>query len=336
MVTPEEAAAFAARVTGRPLAGAPKALAGGLLNLVWRVPLEGGSVIVKHAPPHAAAAPEIPLDPARLGFEARALAAVGPGGALAGLHRAVRAPAPLHYDPERHLLAMEDLGDPPSLERWLLTAGSQGGADPAAVEPALADLGAFIAALHLRSAALPALAVDFQNRAVQQTRYEVQYDMAEASLAAAGIPDATALGERARALGRRLLAPGRCLVMGDLWPRSVLMRADGPRVIDWEFAHWGRPGQDLGHLAAHLWMLARRGRVFDPWPAFINAYEALRPLTAADRWEASVHFGCEILARTTGAFQGGYLYEGLEPSHPAMQQAANEAARAMRLAGPPA
>ena len=41
--------------------------------------------------------------------------------------------------------------------------------------------------------------------------------------------------------------------------------------------------------------------------------------------DAGVHFGAEILARTIGSFQNGYLYEGLDHSHPKIKEAVHVA-----------
>gem|GEM_PF-68576 len=54
-------------------------------------------------------------------------------------------------------------------------------------------------------------------------------------------------------LGREVyLADGQHLVHGDFFPGSVLRTPGGPRVIDPEFCHWGRPEYDVGVFLAHL------------------------------------------------------------------------------------
>lgn len=319
-MTPEEAAAL---VGG----GGAVALPGGLLNHVWRVQTATGPVVVKYAPPHVASNPEIALDPSRINFEARALALFdvehGPLQALAGPH--ARPPRLLARFDEDYALVMEDLGDPPSLEGWLRDGG---GSAP------LTLLGGFIGSLHAVSALLGdhAEVSIMNNRGVQEVRFAVQYEPAVEYLEIGGLSvgEAAGLGARARALGERFMTPGRCLVMGDLWPRSVMVSDGAVRVFDWEFCHWGRPAQDLGHLAAHLWMLSHRAGVRSRWPAFLAGYVAHRELTEEDRVESAIHFGCEILARTTGAFQEGYLYDGLPVTHPAMREAVEQAASALR------
>lgn len=322
--------------------GAPRRLPEGNLNVVWRVPGAGRSVIVKYAPPYIAADPDTPLDPSRLTIEARCLDALGPDGRLSGLSQsAVRPPRVLDFNDDGHVLVMEDLGDRPTLGRWLHEH------DPEAVRertPAIGQqLGTFVGTLHAATTDDAACADTFDNRPMQETRHAVQYKGVTGMLRAAGVPDAEALGRRAEALGEALLAPGRCLTMGDLWPRSVLVAEDKLHLIDWELAHYGRPLQDVAHFRAHLWMLAHRA----PSPTVANAARALRnafrsaydrALEAAkarlwtdqERRDAAVHTGAEILVRVLGPFQSGYLYEGLPPNHPAVQEAVTMAVDSIR------
>ena len=46
--------------------------------------------------------------------------------------------------------------------------------------------------------------------------------------------------------------------------------------------------------------------------------------------ESTVHFGCEILVRTVGVFQEGYLYEGLSLDDAVIQEAVGVAAQHIR------
>lgn len=321
---------------------------GGTLNKVWRVPGTPASVIAKYAPPHIASAPEVPLDPERLHVSARCLALFAPGASLAELATsACRPPKRLGWDAETPLLVMEDLGDLPDLGTWL-----HGVPPTSKAADAGAWLGTFIGQLHARTYGDDALAETVANPAMQETRHAVQYSQVGAFLEAAGVADAEALGQRATALGERFLQPGRCMIMGDLWPRSVLVDTGSEdtmevRLIDWELAHYGHPAQDLGHIAAHCWMLAHRAPshiaehvAHACFRQFLARYrgavrgerpEAVDSFCGSEvRRTAALHMGCEILARTTGAFQDGYLYDGLAPTHPAMQRAVSEAARHLR------
>jgi hypothetical protein len=322
--------------------GEPTRLPEGNLNIVWRVPGTPESIIAKFAPPYIAANPDVPLDPSRLVFEARSLEALAPDGPLTAVcSEHVRPPRPLSMHTDPHVLLMEDVGPHPTLGRWLRDVGT-----PQAGTRIGRQVGGFIGRLHAATREDERLADRFDNQPVQQTRLAVQYEAVDEMLTTAGVEDAVALGERAVALGTRLLVPGVCLTMGDLWPPSVLVVEDGLRIIDWELAHYGHPAQDIAHLAAHLWMQGHRApgattarTARHMLAAFLDAYrDALGPcaealFTSQALNDAAIHFGAEILVRTVGAFQAGYLYEGLAPDAPAVQEAVEVAAMHIRAPG---
>ena len=320
--------------------GEPTRLPEGNLNVVWRVPGATRSVILKYAPPYIAADPDTPLDPSRLTIEARCLAALGSDGTLSETTGpSIRAPRLLDWQEEPHVLLMEDCGPIPTLGRWL-----RSGEPVEARAPEVGgQLGHFVGRLHRTTLGDADCAAAFDNRPMQETRRAVQYQGVADMLRAGGVDDVEALGERAAALGDELLSTGRCLTMGDLWPPSVLVGAEGLRIIDWELAHFGRPLQDIAHWEAHLWMQQHRA----PSEAVVDAVEDLRTAfrtayreavgdahdtlwDADERRAAAVHFGAEILVRVAGPFQDGYLYEGLAPAHPAVQEAVTTAARHLR------
>lgn len=305
-MTPEDLPAhLAEHLPDLEITGDPAVLPGGLMNHVWRVPAEPRPVIVKYAPPHVAAAPDIAVDPSRLEFEAEALLFVearldaGP----------VRAPHLYDYDAGTAVLIEEDLGEGEAL-------GARLGAGAASREDGEA-LGCFVGKLHARTLGDEGRATEHHNGPVQETRREVQYRGVARWLEEAGLED-EGLGAAAAALGDRLCQPGRCLIMGDLWPPSVLATARGWRVIDWEFSHYGRPCQDLGHLLAHLWLAADRAAT----PEVRAGVEAYRDgflagyragggddtpalLDEETRADTPLHLRCEVLARTIGAFIDG-------------------------------
>ena len=320
-------------------AGAPQRLPEGNLNVVWRVPGDP-SVIVKYAPPYVAANPDVALDPSRLAIEAECLRALDAGGDLHDLTTsALRPPRLLDANRAQHVLVMEDVGNVPTLGRWLrgTPAPTQRRAESIG-----AHLGRFIGRLHRRTHHAADRAARFDNRAMQQTRHAVQYE-AVGDLLREHVSDAEALGQRAEAVGRQFLTPGRCLTMGDLWPPSVLVLPDALRLIDWELAHFGQPEQDVAHVDAHLWMQAHRA----PHDAAKRAAQALRSsfhaaypsalgkvssdlLTDAMQRRSAVHVGAELLVRTVGRFQNGYVYDGLSPDHPDVQEAVQVAAQCIR------
>lgn len=285
-------------------------LHGGSLNYVWRAAREQGSVILKRAPAHVATHPEIPLSARRLLIEARALRLFEPGAPLALLATdAARPPHILGFCRRAWLLAEEDLGDGPDAS------------DVLANRPGFSRLGTFIGLLHRITAGDRRIARRLANPEVQRTRFETQYANVGQFVARAGANDAEALGQVARAVGLRFMEPGRCLVMGDLWPASLLVRSGGFRLIDWELAHYGNPAQDLGHLAAHLtmWGLVRhqRAEASAAISEFLQAYGselgslAARLLDEEVLSDASVHFGAELLARVWGPFAQSGPLEGL-------------------------
>lgn len=303
------ARAHVAARLGRRVSRAAR-LSGGLLNDVHRVWFAdgAGSVIVKHAPPHVAAAPEIALDPSRSAFEAAGLRWVA-GRADA------RVVVPRVLDVAPGMLVLEDLGDLPDLGRWLSAGG-----DPAVLD----RLGGWLGGLHADRSAPP-----LHNLPMQQARLAVQYAPVGERLAALGVADAAALGARAQALGERLCAAGPTFVMGDLWPPSVLVGHDGtPHVIDWELCTRGQACQDLGHLAAHLWMGAHRGRWSRGLAArFLRAVRGAAPEPAGD---TATHFACEVLVRSAGPFRAGGPYAGLPDDAPAVAEATATACRVLR------
>lgn len=320
----------------------PERLPEGNLNFVWRVRGAERSVIVKHAPPYIAVDPETPLDPHRLVIEARCLEALAPGGDLATVtNPMVRTPQPIDVNREAHVLIMEDLGTQPTLDRWLRETDRT---DVEERAPTLgAHLGRFLGRLHKTTYDDPTCYERFANRPMQETRFAVQYQGVTEMLSRANVSDAEELGARAEELGASLLEPGRCLTMGDLWPPSVLVHGDALRLIDWELAHYGRPLQDVAHLVAHLWMQKHRApspaaaeAVDDLRSAFLDAYWAALGEAADTLWteqetrDAQVHVGAEILVRAVGPFQAGYVYEGLDPTQAAVQEAVATAAAHLR------
>jgi Ser/Thr protein kinase RdoA (MazF antagonist) len=297
--TQEDVLGWCARAlpASEPSSAAP--LSGGLLNHVFRVQTGAGSVVLKHTPGYVAAAPEVALSDGRAGFERAALEEVASRGT-----QAARAPRLLGWLDTPRVLVTEDLGPLPHLGEVL--------GDTPRARALGARLGAFVSALHRDTAGHAALAARFDNAPVQEVRLASQYAAVSGWLEEAGVADAAALGASAAAVGEDLTGPGACLIMGDLWPPSVLCDGVGVRVIDWEFAHYGRPCQDVAHLGAHLWM-AHAGDAGGgegaraAWEGFSAAYVFGAPGAAWSGGElgaCAVHFGAEVLTRTVGAFAG--------------------------------
>lgn len=305
-------------------------ISSGNLNHVWRLRGKSRNLIVKWAPPYIAANPELSLSPKRIHFEAKALTLFKENNLLVSLaSEKIRPPSLLGYKAEDHFLLMEDIGRVPSLDRWLSESG----------DPAIGTtLGQFIGSLHRQTLDKPSLADQFDNRPIQQTRLQLQYKPADSYALKAGISNTHKLQAKTEALGQKLLGPGRCLVMGDLWPFSLLVIEDRIRIIDWEFAHYGHPLQDIAHLAAHCWMQAHAAasqttkRTFKHfWDNFWNSYQEEtgnhfnQLFDSRELKNAAIHTGSEILVRITGPFKEGYVYDSYPEDHPLIVQAGKKA-----------
>lgn len=309
---------------------APVELEGGNLNYVWRLQGEKRSLIVKVAPPYIAANPEVPLNPERIRFESDALRLFQDGNALGQLRTdKIRPPNFIYYDNQKHLLIMEDVGDWPTIRQAIKEESANPGI--------AARLGTFIGHLHQETYQSKKLADQFYNIDIQRTRFDVQYKAASDYALKSGITDTKELRAETVSLGKKLLDPGRCLVMGDLWPPSILVAEGNLRLIDWEFVHFGRPLQDIGHFAAHCWMQAHTAspqkkesfkKLWNSfWEAYRQASEAVfhKLFDASEYEDAATHIGAEILVRATGPFKEGYVYQSIENKHPQIREAVDKA-----------
>lgn len=335
----KELVAFAQKyVSGITDSSPLEELRGGSLNFVWRIQsTTGKSFIIKHAPPYVAAVPDIAFDNSRIVFEANILKAFQFRRELNQLIGfGVRPPEFLGNDNRKHLLLTEDVGSWPDLLQAVRLSdynfASYG-----------SDLGAYIAQLHVQTYQSKWFAENFANLPVQQTRLQVQYNGCLEFCRRARMADAEEIGRWCRQLGEKLNTVGKCLIMGDLWPYSILLGREEIRLIDWELTHFGRPAQDVAHLSAHLWMMSHRaakqsqkdriGRFRQSFTeSYLKEISKQKPelITGEDERDFQIHFGAEILARTLGNFQKNYLYDGLSPNHPVIQEATEEARRWIR------
>ena len=317
----------------------PVKLSGGLLNYVWRIKGDTGSIypslIAKWAPPFIASNPQIFLDPGRIIIEANALKTFGKSGSLSHLtNEKIRLPEFVFMDTTHNILIMEDVCNCPDLAEWIQY--------PQEDEKAYSigkRIGTFIANVHRYSANQSDLALQFFNQRIQKTRLEVLYQNVKMYAQKAHLENADDVGNAALAYGKLLQSPGKVIIMGDLWLPSIIVSGEELRIIDWELAHYGRPSQDVGHLAAHLWMhihrppskytadnarLILQGFLENYRTTLGKDFDRIFGVDAVQ--ESSIHFGSEILARTVGYFQAGYLYQGLDWDHPDIQQATQTAA----------
>jgi len=311
--------------------GSLKALQGGNLNYVWRLCGKNKNLIIKHAPPFIASNPEIHLNNNRIDFEAKALKLFEDGEVLHPLvSDRVRPPRPLFYEPDRSLLIMEDIGPVPTIGSWIHEADA-----PDSIGQ---SLGNFIGLLHKTTFNNSLLAEQFNNKPIQETRNKVQYQSAADYANDIVSTENPNLEVQTKALGEALLKPGKCLVMGDLWPASILIKNNIARLIDWEFVHFGRPLQDVGHFAAHCWMQAHAASSSSEtekwkqlWLSFWSKYQHTtgelfeKLFNQEEHTLMTTHIGAEILVRTAGPFKSGYVYQHCSPAHPKIREAVENA-----------
>ncbi|MYE12033.1 MAG: phosphotransferase [Gammaproteobacteria bacterium] len=261
----------------------------GNMNRTLRLATRTRSIVLKQSVPFVAKYPAIPAPQARDRVEAAFYREV------AGCPELARAmPACLGHVAEHHLLAFEDLG----------TAADFTSAYRDGEVAGLYALGAWLTLLHARTSADPV----FENadmRALNHAHiFEIPF-VADNGLDLEGItPGLGALQRlvsedesmmhRARELGAAYLgARTGALLHGDFYPGSWLRHADGPKVIDPEFAFVGPPEFDAGVLLAHLVLTGHAPRLpesYVPPPRFDTAM-------------ANGFAGIEILRRLLGVAQ---------------------------------
>ncbi|GAA3599162.1 S-methyl-5-thioribose kinase [Nonomuraea rosea] len=274
----------------------------GNLNLVFVAAAEHGGLVLKQALPYVRVDPTWPITPERNGIEGRALRVhnrVAPG----------LVPELYDADPDRHVIAIEDLSDH-RVWRGALNEGLRH-------EGAAADIGRYVAKVAfgtsvfglgakghkaaLATAANPELCEITEDLVFTEPYITHEHNLIlpanEADVAAyAGDPDVRA------AVGAAKLAfmtHAEALIHGDLHTGSVLVR-DEPRsakAFDVEFAFYGPIGFDVGALwgnyvlaaaravvqgdAAHAaWVLAQAA---ETWQGFADEFTELWPGRADPR-----------------------------------------------------
>jgi 5-methylthioribose kinase len=311
-------------------------LSSGYINHVWRVSSENDSVILKFARRHSKFLPELELPRKRIFFESQAIDLLNTDDFFANIiSDRCRPPYLLAFSEKDHALIMEDVGENRLSFEEALSKGS-----PNTVKRA-SQLGSFVGSLHSQTANSKSLAKAFNNTGIQQIRYDSQYRNIEKLCAENQLAPANELGKAARKTGNEFLQPGKCLIMGDLWPRSILAGKTDLRLIDWEFVHYGSPAQDIGHFMAHLWLLnhfylhtgqeANARLANECMHKFTEGYRqnASRFLTSQEIYNSSIHFGAEILVRTVGNWKADFHFAKFKNSDKAIIEALKLAKKSM-------
>ena len=201
-------------------------------------------------------------------------------------------------DESHHLLLLEDLG---AAGDYRSVYGQEHWQDET-----LESLASHLSALHRISGT-----GKFANRAMRelnlahifhiplQSDNGLDLDAIQPGLAQAAAPilaDTTYI-QAVASLGRdAYLTDGPCLLHGDFFPGSLIKTDAGPRVIDPEFAFFGRPEFDVSVFVAHL-HLAKQA---DKESSFLSAYE--KP-ASYDKQLQDQLVGVEIMRRLIGYAQ---------------------------------
>ena len=99
-----------------------------------------------------------------------------------------------------------------------------------------------------------------------------------------------------------------CLVHGDLRTGNLLVDDDGlVAILDWEFAHWGDPAEDIAWLCVRDWRFGRLDRAAGGWATRAELYGALAERCPGPIEAERIHWW-EVMGNLRWAV--GCLYQG--------------------------
>jgi 5-methylthioribose kinase len=269
----------------------------GNMNCTLRVQTSRQSLIVKQSRPWVEKFPTILAPWDRVLSEARFYMLVSPGASIAS-----RMPRLLHLDSESRIMVLEDLG-PAQDYTGIYRGDSLSGETASALAAWLSELHAVSFQTHtrscLRNIEMRKLNHEHIFRIPLQVNNGLELDKITPGLSAAAqrLIDDEGLAEQVRALGEIYLSDGAAILHGDFFPGSWLQGASGPRVIDPEFAFFGKPEFDLGVLIAHLYIAHQGESVHEACLAAYRTQERFN-LRLALRFS-----GVEITRRLIGLAQ---------------------------------
>ncbi|MEU6721033.1 S-methyl-5-thioribose kinase [Nonomuraea sp. NPDC046802] len=272
----------------------------GNLNLVFVAVAEHGGLVLKQALPYVRVDPTWPITPERNGIEGRALRVhnrVAPG----------LVPEIYDADPDRHVIAIEDLSDH-RVWRGALNEGLRHEGVAAALGRYVAKvafgtsvfgLGAKGHKAALATAANPELCeitedLVFTEPYITHEHNRILPANVTDVAAYAGDPDVRATIGAAKLA---FLTHAEALIHGDLHTGSVLVRDGSARAFDVEFAFYGPVGFDLGALWGNYVLAAARAVVLgdyahaawvlaqaeETWQGFAEEFTRLWPGRADPR-----------------------------------------------------
>lgn len=275
----------------------------GNMNLVLRVVVDDGtSFILKQSRPWAEKYPSVDAPAARANIEAEYYQRTATQAALAS-----RSPRLHHVDTDSHILMMQDLGAGADLSTLYRP-------DAKLDHDTLMALMDYLVVLH-RSFRRPACGFVIENHPMRALNAlhmfklpfadDTSFDLDAitpglAAVAADCRADSTLLA-RIQELERRYLATGDTLLHGDFFPGSVLLTAEGIKVIDPEFCFFGDAEFDVGVLLAHLTLAGQSPALIEQGLGHYTARIAdALPFSTPLCWH---YAGVEILRRLLGLAQ---------------------------------
>lgn len=242
----------------------------GNMNVVLRLGTDRRSLILKQSRPYVQKYPQIPAPLERIHTEERFYWAVAGSGIEAHLPRV------LGFDPDQHLMLLEDLGQAEDMT-FLYQARQVA---PETLDTLVEVLG--------RIHATPVPAGFPDNLELRRLNHQhifvlpfladngFNLDQIQPGLEALAAPfkAEAPLKAAVNALGERYLATGPVLLHGDYYPGSWLQASGTVYVIDPEFCFAGFAEFDLGVMAAHLLMATGDAeivnRVLERYPGQAN------------------------------------------------------------------
>ncbi|KAK7705433.1 hypothetical protein SLS57_010087 [Botryosphaeria dothidea] len=269
-------------------------LNGGTANFVWRLTLPSGETrVAKHAEPYIKNNPAFAFNVDRMSFEGNALALLPQTLSTTQLTPtapSVRIPTLHHFDPDAHILIMDDAGLQ-NLKAWYPNT-------PASTIPAVgAALGTWLAQLHHRTRNLRNA-----DNITAKNIYRYAYSNLPSAFAKYGLDDALAR-EIDEEFGAKLATDDVCVCHGDFWTGNILVNEgeDGSTtlsVVDWEMTRRGTGATDVAQFAAEAYLLDYLCGGKGLTKAFLEAY-----VQAAREYEwvneefvrrLVVHFGVHV------------------------------------------
>lgn len=269
----------------------------GNMNRVLRVITSSGSIILKQATDFVVKYPDIPAPISRIDVEQQFYRLTSQISDLQN-----RQPAILGYDPDHHLLAMEDLGSASDFT-FLYQSGETFTEELAAV------IGESLHILHSHAFSEEVIETFPPNKELRILNHQHIFQLPLMSENGFDLDSITPglqrasmtyksdedLKSKASALGELYLGSGTSLLHGDYYPGSWLNTDSGFQLIDPEFCFFGPPAFDLGVLLAHLKLSQQPDTIRDQ---ILKTYTSEIDQSLLQQFE-----GMEIIRRLIGLAQ---------------------------------